>query len=190
MIAAPLPLSTCGVSAAAIRGRTSVANADEETRLGAPNSCASLETLMTHHSWKALPLIDSHAILALHAGIALSSFAHYRRKCNAGSGLQMRHGRPSCQGVCSSTTCLSIAVLPCPSWTYKRRSYETRSFICREEVLPSRAYGPPLVAVMPGGEGPTNQVQYNRFQRSRYNTGSSVISRRHGLPSLPSDTKW
>jgi hypothetical protein len=25
------------------------------------------------------------------------------------------------------------------------------------EVSPSRAYGPPFVSVMPGGEGPTNQ---------------------------------
>jgi hypothetical protein len=58
------------------------------------------------------------------------------------------------------------------------------------KVSPSRAYGPPLVAVILGGEGPTDQVQYNRIQGIRYNTGpSAIVSRRYGLPSSPSDTK-
>jgi hypothetical protein len=58
------------------------------------------------------------------------------------------------------------------------------------EVSPSRAYGPPLVAVIPDGEGPTDQVQYNRIQGIRYNTGpSAIVSRRYGLQSSPSDTK-
>jgi hypothetical protein len=58
------------------------------------------------------------------------------------------------------------------------------------EVSPSRAYGPPLVAVIPGGEGPTDQVQYNRIQGIRYNTGpSAIVSRRYGLPSSQSDAK-
>jgi hypothetical protein len=58
------------------------------------------------------------------------------------------------------------------------------------EVSPSRGYGPPLVVVIPGGEGPTYQVQYDRIQWIRYKTGpSAIVSRRHGLPSSPSDTK-
>jgi hypothetical protein len=58
------------------------------------------------------------------------------------------------------------------------------------EVSPSRAYGPPLVVVIPDGEGRTNQVQYNWIQGIRYNTGpSTIVSRRYGLPSSPSDTK-
>jgi hypothetical protein len=58
------------------------------------------------------------------------------------------------------------------------------------EVSLSRAYGPPLVAVIPGGEGPTSQVQYNRIQGIRYNTRpSAIVSQRYGLPSSPSDTK-
>jgi hypothetical protein len=57
------------------------------------------------------------------------------------------------------------------------------------EVSPSRAYGPPLI-VMSGGEGRTNQIQYNRIQGRRYNTGhSAIVSRRHGLPCSRSDTK-
>jgi hypothetical protein len=58
------------------------------------------------------------------------------------------------------------------------------------KVSPSRAYGHPLVVVVPGSEGPTNQVQCNRIQGSRYNTVSSaIVSRRYGLPSSPPDTK-
>jgi hypothetical protein len=41
--------------------------------------------------------------------------------------------------------------------TAKQDMRQRDSYIAGE-VSPSRAYGPPLVAVMPGGEGPTDQV--------------------------------